>query len=113
MIGVPSRVQDLHRDLATFGVHSISKDAVLAGFAAGRELAGKRFYPAGAIGCVAARDDQTDLAAGAFGEIGCEAIVLVAILEPRVHGTHKHTVPERRETEVQWREEMWVGRVGQ
>ena len=84
---------------------------MLCRLAAGGQFAGERFDPAGPVRRVAARDDQADVASGALGEIGRQAVVFVAVFESGVHGAHEHAVLQGRETEVEWGEQVWVIRI--
>ena len=52
---------------------------------------------------------QADTAARPFGEIGGEAVEIVAVLEPGVHRAHQHAILEGGEAEVERREEVGIG----
>ena len=108
MIGITPRVQNLHRDLAAFIVHSPSDLTVFCRFPMRRQFSGEGFDPTCPVRCVTARDDQTNITPRALGEVGRETIVFVAVLKSRVHGAHEHTVFQRREAEVEGREQVWV-----
>ena len=62
------------------------------GLTLSRQLSGEGLYPTRTVGRIAAGNDQTDAAARALREIDRQPLVLVAIFEARVHGSHEHAV---------------------
>ena len=111
VVGIASRVQDLQQDLAARVVHGGGDAAVPAGLRRGHHLRGERQQPAGAVGRVAAGDDQADAAAGAFGEVLGEPVgVAGAVLQAGVHRAHDHPVAQRGEAKIQRRQQIRVWR---
>ena len=92
MIGVTSGMQYLHRDLPVLRVHRFRNLPMPGSLTPGRKLAGKGLHPARTIRCIAASNDQADVSACTLREIDRQALVLVAVFEPCVHGTHEHPV---------------------
>ena len=112
MVGITSGMQDLHRDLAAVRMHSVCYLAVLFRFSSSGEFSRERLYTTHSVRRVTASNDQTNITPGTLGKVGREAVVFVAVLEPGVHGAHEHPVLERRETEVERGEQVWVLSVG-
>ena len=108
MVGVPSGVQDLHRDFAALGVHGIGHMLVFRSLSSSREFSRKRFNATHPIRRVATCDNQTDITPGTLGKVGRKTVVFVAVFEPCVHGAHKHAVLECRKSEIERGEEVRV-----
>ena len=112
MVGITPGMQNLHRDLATLGMHSIRHLSVLCRFSPGGEFPRERLDPPGPVWCITARDDQTDIAPGPLGKIGRETVVFVAVFKPGMHRAHEYPVLQRREAEIEWSKQVRVSGVG-
>ena len=107
--GVAARVEQLEEDAAV-GLMDFAGDHLVAAQGARIGLASARGEAAGAVGGVAAGDDQPRAAAGAFAEVGGELLdVAGAVLEPDVHGSHHDAVPHLERSEIQRREQPRIG----
>ncbi len=100
-------MQNLHRYLATLGMHRVRHLLMLCRFSAGGEFSCEWLNPANSVWRVTARDNQTDITAGALGKVGRKTVVFVAVFKPCVHGAHEHPVFQRCEAEVEWGEQVW------
>src|SRR5471030_1995186 len=110
LIAVAARVQDLHQDLASLLVHGAGDAPVVEYVALEIERPAERQQPPGAVGRNAAGDDQTHAAARALAiERGQLAVVVEAVFEAGVHGAHDDAVTQRREAEVEGRQQMRIG----
>ncbi len=108
MIGVATGVQDLHADAPAFRMHRAGHEPVPGEMPAAAQGPGKRLGPARRVRRDAAGHDQPDAAARAFREVCGELrVVLGAVLEPGVHRAHQHAVRQRREPEVERRQQVW------
>ena len=105
-------MQDLQRDLAAFLVYGVGHDAVTACGAMRGQAPGKRLGPPGNVGRKAARDDQANITARAFGKVGGQAVEVVAVFQPGVHRAHQHAVLERGEAEIKRGKQARVRRGG-
>ena len=112
MVAITPGVQNLHRDLAALGMHRFGHLAVLCSLAPSGKFAGERFYPASPVRRVTARDNQTDITPGAFGKVGRQTVMFVAVFKPRVHRAHEHPVLQRCEAKIEWGEKVGVLVVG-
>ena len=112
MVGIASRVQDLQQDLAALVVHGGGDATVPARVRRRQHLRGERQQPAGAVGRVAAGDDQPDAAAGPLGEVRGQPVgVARAVLQAGVHRAHHHPVAQGGEAKVQRRQQVRI-RIG-
>ncbi len=89
-------------------MHDVRHLPVFPRLLGGTQLAGERLDPAGSVRRIAARYDQADVTARTLGKVGCQAIVLVAVFEPRMHRAHEHAVLQRGEAEVERSKEVRV-----
>ena len=107
-------MEDLEGDPAAVGVDRPRDHPVRPGGPRRREPAPERRQPPLHVRREAAGDDQPDAAPRALGEVGGEAREgRPAVLEPGVHRAHQDPVRERREAEVEGRQEVRVrGRHG-
>ena len=109
MVRVASGMQDLQQDLAARVMHRAGDASVPAGLGRGDQFRRERQQPTGAVWRVAAGDDQSDTAAGAFGEVLGEPIdVAGPVFQSGVHRTHHHPIAQRGEPKVQRRQQVRV-----
>jgi len=85
-------VQNLHCDLAAFGMDGIGYLAMFFCLGLGGKFSGKRLHPTGTVRRVTAGDNQADITPGTLGEVGRKSIVFVTVFEPGVHGAHEDPV---------------------
>ena len=102
-------MQDLQQDLGARFIDRFGDATVPARLGGRDHLRGERQQPAGPVRCVAAGDDQSNAAAGAFGEVLGEPIdVAGTVFQSGVHRTHHHSVAQRGEPKVQRGQQIWV-----
>ena len=107
MIGIATGVQDLHADAPAGRADGVGDEPMPGEMPAAAQRAGEGLGPACGVRRDAAGDHEPDAAAGAFREIFRELrIVVGAILEAGVHRAHQHPVRQRREPEIERRQEM-------
>ena len=92
MIGIPPGVQYLHRNFPILSMHCFGYSSMFPGLTLSRQLSGEGLHPTRTVGRIAAGNNQSDAAACALREIDRQPLVLVAIFEPRVHGSHEHSI---------------------
>ena len=110
VVGIAAEVQNLHRDLAALGMHCLGHLAVLLGLVLVDQHGPALHGPAALVGCDAARDDESHLAARPLGIEGRHAFEAVGhLLQPHVHGAHEHAVLQRGEAQVQRGMQVRVG----
>ena len=74
-----------------------------------RQSSGERRQPAFDARRDAAGDDQADAAARAFGEKRGELVEIARVIfEAGVHRSHQHAIRQRREAEIERREQMRI-----
>jgi hypothetical protein len=93
-------------------MHCAGNLLMLFRLTAGRKFSREWFDAANPVRRVTASNDQTNITPGPLGKVGRKAIVLVAVLEPGVHGPHEHAVFQGRETQVEWGEEVRISGAG-
>jgi hypothetical protein len=93
-------------------MHCAGNLLMLVHLTAGSEFSREWFDAANPVRGVTASNDQTNVTPGPFGKVGRKAIMFVAVLEPGVHGAHEHAILQRRETQVEWGEKVWISGVG-
>ncbi len=102
LIGIAAEMQDLHGDLAAFGMHGLRDHAVMIGLILCDQHRATLHRARPCIRRNAAGDDQADLAPRPFGIEGCHALETVGrFLQPDMHRAHQNAVPERREAEIE------------
>jgi len=102
VIGVAAKVQDLHGDLAAFGMHGLCHDAVVFCFVLGHQHGTALHGPGALVGGDAAGHDQAHFATCAFGVEGGHALKAVGhFFEAHVHGTHEHAVAQGGKAQVE------------
>lgn len=95
-------MQDLHADLAAFGMHRLGDEAMLGGLFFGGELGRADVADAFFVGRDTSGHDQPDTAAGALGKIGRHALEATwALFEASVHRAHQGTVAQGGEAQVE------------
>ena len=110
VIGVAPRMQDLHRDPAALGVHGIGDELVPRDLPGERQLRSLGFEAADEVGRDAAGDHEAHAALRPRRvERRHPRVAVGRFLEARVHRAHQRAVLERREAEVERRQEVGVG----
>src|SRR5215204_1211709 len=104
-------MQDLQGDATVCGMHRVGDDTVPLRLPGKRQLRGPGLEPSGEVGSDAAGNDQADAAARPrLVKRGESRKAVWRFLQSRMHRTHEDAVAQRREAEVEWSEELRIGR---
>ena len=102
MVGIAAGVQDLHADLAAFGVHGVGHETMARHLARIDSLPAKGLAQPARFGAMPPLTSRPGAAARARGEIGRELREIArAIFEPGMHRTHDDAVRQAREAQIE------------
>ena len=107
VIGIAPGVENLHADPAALPVHGAGNQPMTRQVPPSAQRAGKGLGPARGVRRDSTCDDEPDAAARAFGKIRRQfRIIAPPVLESGMHRAHQHAVGERRETEIERRQQV-------
>ena len=112
-VGVAPRVEDLHRDAPTLGVHGVGHLAMQPHRQRPRELAGHRLDLARPVGGDAPGHHQPHPAPGPPREVGGQLLEREeVVLKAHVHRAHQDPVGQGDVPQVQGREQVGIAGMG-